>query len=74
MADEQPKRKRKEEEDGEKAEKKVKSESGIMSVESFDSLGLSEPTLKAIQEMGFQYLTKLAVSNEVYHQFNSLIT
>ncbi|KAJ9163118.1 hypothetical protein P3X46_022822 [Hevea brasiliensis] len=43
----------------EKVEKKVKSGGGIMSAESFDSLGLSEPTLKAIQEMGFQYLTKI---------------
>lgn len=40
-------------------EYKVNSGSGIMSTESFDSLGLSEPTLKAIQETGFQYLTQI---------------
>ncbi|XP_050237858.1 DEAD-box ATP-dependent RNA helicase 51-like [Mercurialis annua] len=43
----------------EKVEKKVKKGSGIMSSESFESLGLSEPTLKAVQEMGFQYLTQI---------------
>ncbi|XP_062116899.1 DEAD-box ATP-dependent RNA helicase 51 [Humulus lupulus] len=57
-----------EEEDGEEAEeehkktkkKKVKPEGyGIMSTESFVSLGLSEPTLKAIQEMGFQFMTQI---------------
>ncbi|PON86539.1 DEAD-box ATP-dependent RNA helicase [Trema orientale] len=49
-----------EEEKKEKKKKKVKSEgSGIMSTESFASLNLSEPTLKAIQEMGFQYMTQI---------------
>lgn len=64
----------KEEEDGEKkAEKKVKCGSGIMSTESFDSLGLSEPTLKAIQEMGFQYLTQVCLDNSVlFSNFFSL--
>ncbi|KAB2089823.1 hypothetical protein ES319_A03G087100v1 [Gossypium barbadense] len=33
--------------------------SGIMSTESFESLGLSEPTFKAIKEMGFQYMTQI---------------
>ncbi|KAK8690770.1 hypothetical protein V6N13_074296 [Hibiscus sabdariffa] len=33
--------------------------SGIMSAESFESLGLSEPTFKAIKEMGFQYMTQI---------------
>lgn len=51
----------KEENNGEEAEKqkkKVKS-TGIMSTESFASLGLSEPTLKAIQEMGFEHMTQV---------------
>ncbi|CAN0891504.1 DEAD-box ATP-dependent RNA helicase 51 [Linum grandiflorum] len=43
----------------EKKEKKVKSGGGIMSTESFESLGLSEPTRKAIQDIGFQYLTQI---------------
>ncbi|XVF11677.1 hypothetical protein REPUB_Repub08aG0047900 [Reevesia pubescens] len=50
------------EEEGEKEEikEKVKSGgSGIMSTESFESLGLSEPTFKAIKEMGFQYMTQI---------------
>ncbi|CAN1265448.1 DEAD-box ATP-dependent RNA helicase 51 [Linum perenne] len=45
---------RKEEEEDEEKE-----EGGIMSTESFDSLGLSGPTSKAIQAMGFQYLTQI---------------
>ncbi|CAL1369969.1 unnamed protein product [Linum trigynum] len=45
--------------EGKTKEKKVKSGGGIMSTDSFDSLGLSEPTRKAIQEMGFQYLTQI---------------
>ncbi|KAJ6984595.1 DEAD-box ATP-dependent RNA helicase 51-like [Populus alba x Populus x berolinensis] len=49
-----------EEEDKEKETvKKVKSGGGIMSTESFDSLGLSEPTRKAIQEIGFEYMTQI---------------
>ncbi|XP_065863015.1 DEAD-box ATP-dependent RNA helicase 51-like [Euphorbia lathyris] len=40
-------------------EVKVKTGGGIMSSESFESLGLSEHTLKAIQEMGFQYMTQI---------------
>jgi ATP-dependent RNA helicase DDX18/HAS1 len=49
-----------EEEDKEKETvKKVKSGGGIMSTESFDSLGLSEPTRKAIQEIGFEYMTQV---------------
>ncbi|KDP29515.1 hypothetical protein JCGZ_19228 [Jatropha curcas] len=51
--------KKEEAEGNDKEEKKVKSGSGIMSTESFESLGLSEPTFKAIQEMGFQYLTQI---------------
>ncbi|PON62067.1 DEAD-box ATP-dependent RNA helicase [Parasponia andersonii] len=48
------------EEENTEKKKKVKSEgSGIMSTESFASLNLSEPTLKAIQEMGFQYMTQI---------------
>ncbi|OMO63836.1 hypothetical protein COLO4_32200 [Corchorus olitorius] len=30
-----------------------------MSTDSFESLGLSEPTFKAIKEMGFQYMTQI---------------
>ncbi|KAG5238343.1 DEAD-box ATP-dependent RNA helicase [Salix suchowensis] len=48
-----------EEEKEKKTVKKVKSGGGIMSTESFDSLGLSEPTRKAIQETGFEYLTQI---------------
>ncbi|KAK8489571.1 hypothetical protein V6N13_123355 [Hibiscus sabdariffa] len=33
--------------------------SGIMSTESFESLGLSEPTFKAIKEMDFQFMTQI---------------
>ncbi|KAJ1392325.1 RNA helicase, DEAD-box type, Q motif [Sesbania bispinosa] len=42
-------------------EKKVKNNagSGIMSSESFDSLGLSEPTYKAIMDMGFHHMTQI---------------
>ncbi|KAI3499138.1 hypothetical protein L1887_34931 [Cichorium endivia] len=44
-----------------KTKKKVKSggESGIMSSDSFTSLPLSEPTKKAILDMGFQYMTQI---------------
>ncbi|XWS51301.1 hypothetical protein CRYUN_Cryun12cG0165200 [Craigia yunnanensis] len=50
----------KEEGDKEEIKEKVKSGgSGIMSTESFGSLGLSEPTFKAIKEMGFQYMTQI---------------
>ncbi|KAF3437307.1 hypothetical protein FNV43_RR20060 [Rhamnella rubrinervis] len=57
-----------EENDGEEAgeekveeEKKVNSRKGfgIMSTASFDTLGLSEPTLKAIKEMGFSHMTQI---------------
>ncbi|XP_028763649.1 DEAD-box ATP-dependent RNA helicase 27 [Neltuma alba] len=33
--------------------------SGIMSTVSFDSLGLSEPTFKAIKDMGFEHTTQI---------------
>ncbi|CAL0327591.1 unnamed protein product [Lupinus luteus] len=33
--------------------------SGIMSVESFESLGLSEPTYKAVMDMGFHHMTQI---------------
>ncbi|XWS60359.1 hypothetical protein CRYUN_Cryun07bG0029100 [Craigia yunnanensis] len=46
--------------DKEEIKEKVKSGgSGIMSTESFESLGLSEPTFKAIKEMNFQYMTQI---------------
>ncbi|KAA3458252.1 DEAD-box ATP-dependent RNA helicase 51-like [Gossypium australe] len=51
-----------EEQEGEKEEIKEKMNiggSGIMSTESFESLGLSEPTFKAIKEMGFQFMTQI---------------
>ncbi|XP_021287125.1 DEAD-box ATP-dependent RNA helicase 51 [Herrania umbratica] len=44
---------------GEMKEKVKSGGSGIMSTESFESLGLSEPTFKAIKEMGFQYMTQI---------------
>ncbi|KAJ6777686.1 hypothetical protein OIU74_001629 [Salix koriyanagi] len=47
-----------EEEQEKETVKKVKSGGGIMSTESFDSLGLSEATHKSIQEMGFENLTQ----------------
>ncbi|XP_075646207.1 DEAD-box ATP-dependent RNA helicase 27-like [Castanea sativa] len=44
----------------EKKKKKVKkSGGGIMSTESFESLGLSEPTSNAINDIGFQYMTQI---------------
>ncbi|RAL53391.1 hypothetical protein DM860_007063 [Cuscuta australis] len=48
-------------EDAVKEIKKVvrSSSSGIMSIESFDTLGLSELTMKAINEMGFKHMTKI---------------
>ncbi|KAI5603529.1 hypothetical protein BDE02_01G225400 [Populus trichocarpa] len=48
-----------EEEEEKETVKKVKSGGGIMSTESFDSLGLSEATRKTIQEMGFENLTQI---------------
>ena len=54
---------RREEDEEEEEEKKVKKSgktgSGIMSTEAFTSLGLSDPTLKAIQEMGFRNMTQV---------------
>ncbi|GMN57949.1 hypothetical protein TIFTF001_027054 [Ficus carica] len=50
------------EEEEEKEKKKVKSSGvgfGIMSTEAFTSLGLSEPTLRAINDMGFQQMTQI---------------
>ncbi|KAK1410199.1 hypothetical protein QVD17_36734 [Tagetes erecta] len=46
----------------EKEIKKVKKNSGdngIMSTDSFTALPLSEPTMKAISEMGFKYMTQI---------------
>ncbi|KAJ7012761.1 ATP-dependent RNA helicase HAS1 [Populus alba] len=58
--EEKDKEKAEEEEEEEKESvKKMKSGGGIMSTESFDSLGLSEATRKAIQEMGFENLTQI---------------
>ena len=60
------------EEEGDKEEikERVKSGgSGIMSTESFESLGLSEPTFKAIKEMGFQYMTQVYI----YFFFQSVL-
>ncbi|KAF5468964.1 hypothetical protein F2P56_013071, partial [Juglans regia] len=46
----------------EEEEKKVSSSrrgSGIMSDESFESLGLSEPTFNAVKDMRFQHMTQI---------------
>ncbi|XP_027330838.1 DEAD-box ATP-dependent RNA helicase 27-like [Abrus precatorius] len=57
------KKKKKKKVDGESEveERKVKNNggSGIMSTESFESLGLSEPTYKAIMDMGFHHMTQI---------------
>ncbi|KAL2338279.1 hypothetical protein Fmac_012725 [Flemingia macrophylla] len=55
------KKKKKDKGESEVEEKKVKNNggSGIMSTESFDSLGLSEPTYKAIMDMGFHNMTQI---------------
>ncbi|KAG5153533.1 hypothetical protein AAZX31_05G014400 [Glycine max] len=55
------KKKKKVEGESEVEEKKVKNNggSGIMSTESFESLGLSEPTYKAIMDMGFHHMTQI---------------
>ncbi|KAJ4717223.1 RNA helicase [Melia azedarach] len=47
------------EEDNEERKLNVKSGSGIMSTTSFESLGLSQHTFRAIQEMGFQFMTQI---------------
>ncbi|KAL9405031.1 hypothetical protein Peur_002003 [Populus x canadensis] len=57
--EEKEKEKVEEEEEEKETVKKVKSGGGIMSTESFDSLGLSEATRKTIQEMGFENLTQI---------------
>uniref|UniRef100_A0A5B7AN07 ATP-dependent RNA helicase n=1 Tax=Davidia involucrata TaxID=16924 RepID=A0A5B7AN07_DAVIN len=43
----------------EETKKKVKSGSGIMSTEAFASLPISELTMNAIKDMGFQYMTQI---------------
>ncbi|KAI3918842.1 hypothetical protein MKW98_017290 [Papaver atlanticum] len=43
----------------EKKKKKVTKGSGIMSTEGFSNLPLSEPTMKAIEDMGFQHMTQI---------------
>lgn len=47
------------EEEKEVKKKKVKSGSGIMSSVTFESMSLSEPTMKAIKDMGFHYTTEI---------------
>ncbi|KAJ4717225.1 RNA helicase [Melia azedarach] len=47
------------EENNQERKLNVKSGSGIMSTTSFESLGLSEHTFRAIQEMGFQFMTQM---------------
>ncbi|KAJ9546842.1 hypothetical protein OSB04_019385 [Centaurea solstitialis] len=47
------------EEEVKKKKKKGGGDSGIMSSDSFTSLPLSEPTMKAILDMGFQYMTQI---------------
>ncbi|XP_076925201.1 DEAD-box ATP-dependent RNA helicase 51-like [Bidens hawaiensis] len=39
--------------------KKTNADSGIMSTDAFSSLSLSEPTMKAIADMGFQFMTQI---------------
>ncbi|KAM4080263.1 hypothetical protein ACJW30_11G001800 [Castanea mollissima] len=46
-------------EEEEKKKKVKKSGGGIMSTESFESLGFSEPTSNAIKDIGFQYMTQI---------------
>ncbi|KAK3024137.1 hypothetical protein RJ639_044392 [Escallonia herrerae] len=43
----------------EKKKVKVNSGSGIMSTNAFASLPISEPTMNAIKEMGFQFMTQI---------------
>lgn len=51
---------REEEAEAEEGEEKVESAaSGIMSSESFTSLGLSQPTSKSIMDMGFNRMTQV---------------
>lgn len=53
--------KREDEEQGDEIKKKkVKSGSGIMSSVTFESMSLSEPTMKAIKDMGFHYTTEVS--------------
>ncbi|KAL2472035.1 DEAD-box ATP-dependent RNA helicase 51 [Abeliophyllum distichum] len=47
------------EEEEVKREMTRRSGSGIMSTEAFASLNLSEPTMNAIKDMGFQYMTEI---------------
>ncbi|KAL2489660.1 DEAD-box ATP-dependent RNA helicase 51 [Forsythia ovata] len=47
------------EEEEVKREMTRQSGSGIMSTEAFTSLNLSEPTMNAIKDMGFQYMTEI---------------
>ncbi|CAA2985305.1 DEAD-box ATP-dependent RNA helicase 51 [Olea europaea subsp. europaea] len=55
--------KEKEEEESEEVEVKrkmtLRSGSGIMSTDTFASLSLSEPTMNAIKDIGFQYMTEI---------------
>ncbi|KAK4735432.1 hypothetical protein R3W88_009693 [Solanum pinnatisectum] len=43
----------------EEIKKEMKSGSGIMSSELFSSVEISEPTMKAIKDMGFEYMTQI---------------
>lgn len=43
----------------EEIKKEMKSGSGIMSAELFSSIEISEPTMKAIKDMGFEYMTQV---------------
>ncbi|KAJ0823808.1 putative RNA helicase [Helianthus annuus] len=48
-----------EEEEEEEEEEEVKKKSGIMSNDPFTALPLSDPTMKAILDMGFKYMTQI---------------
>ena len=53
-----------------RSKKKVKSGGGgIMSSESFESLGLSEPTRNAIKDIGFQHMTQVSFAFSHYVLF-----
>lgn len=49
------------------AKKKVKKSHGILTTESFSRLPLSEHTMKAIQEMGFEHMTQVTYHLFSYH-------
>lgn len=66
-----------EEKEVKKKKKKVKVGSGIMSSVTFESMGLSEPTMKAIKDMGFHYTTEVSNTNTQFFEqcvFSNLLS